>query len=193
MKRLSLYLFLILFTLQTPSQADDIRDFQIEGMSVGDSLLDYFSEEEIIKKRKYFYSNRKFFQFGGKLPSFTVYDFVQINLKDGDKNYIIYGMSGKLMFKNNIKACIKKKDEIFEALTNIFTDENVKIRSGTQKHGADKSGKSLVYDTDIILTSGDKIKIYCTDWDKDMRYVDNLKVALVSKELRHYFNTEAFK
>jgi hypothetical protein len=34
MKRLSLYLFLLLFTLQTPSLADDIRDFQIEGMSV---------------------------------------------------------------------------------------------------------------------------------------------------------------
>ena len=47
MKKLSLYLFLLLFTLQTPSQADDIRDFQIEGISVGDSLLDYFSEEEI--------------------------------------------------------------------------------------------------------------------------------------------------
>ena len=52
MKRLSLYLFLILFTLQTPSWADDIRDFQIEGMSIGDSLLDYFSEKEI-KKNKY--------------------------------------------------------------------------------------------------------------------------------------------
>ena len=52
MKRLSLYLFLILFTLPTPSQADDIRDFQIEGMSIGDSLLDYFSEEEIKKKFK---------------------------------------------------------------------------------------------------------------------------------------------
>ena len=50
MKRLSLYLFLILFTLQTPSQADDIRDFQIEGMSVGDSLLEYFSEEKIRKQ-----------------------------------------------------------------------------------------------------------------------------------------------
>ena len=29
--------------LITPSQADDIRDFQIEGMSLGDSLLDYFN------------------------------------------------------------------------------------------------------------------------------------------------------
>ena len=33
--------------LQTPSQADDIRDFQIEGMSVGDSLLDYMSTKKI--------------------------------------------------------------------------------------------------------------------------------------------------
>ena len=47
MKKLSTYLFLILFSFQTPSWADDISDFQIEGMSVGDSLLDYFEEDEI--------------------------------------------------------------------------------------------------------------------------------------------------
>ena len=52
MKRLSLYLFLIFFTLQTPSKADDIRDFQIEGISIGDSLLDYFSEEKIKSSKK---------------------------------------------------------------------------------------------------------------------------------------------
>ncbi len=33
--------------LITPSLADDIRDFQIEGMSVGDSALDYFSKKKI--------------------------------------------------------------------------------------------------------------------------------------------------
>ena len=49
MKRLSLYLFLILFTLQTPSWADDIRDFQIEGMNIGKSILDYYNEKEIKK------------------------------------------------------------------------------------------------------------------------------------------------
>ena len=47
MKKLSTYLFLILFSFSAPSFADDIRDFEIEGMSIGDSLLDYFSEEEI--------------------------------------------------------------------------------------------------------------------------------------------------
>ena len=33
------------------SLADDIRDFQIEGISVGDSLLDYFSERKIKKSK----------------------------------------------------------------------------------------------------------------------------------------------
>ena len=32
--------------------AEDISDFEIEGMSVGDSLLDYMSEEEIKKQKE---------------------------------------------------------------------------------------------------------------------------------------------
>ena len=49
MKRL-LTILILIFTLQTPSWADDIRDFQIEGMSIGDSALDYFDKQEINKK-----------------------------------------------------------------------------------------------------------------------------------------------
>ena len=58
MKKLLGILVLGLFLI-TPSQADDIRDFQIEGMSIGDSLLDYFSEEEINEKKKNFYIKKK--------------------------------------------------------------------------------------------------------------------------------------
>ena len=47
MKKLCIYFFLVLFSLQTPSWAEDIRDFQIEGMSLGDSALDYFTKEEL--------------------------------------------------------------------------------------------------------------------------------------------------
>ena len=47
MKKLSTYLFLILFSFSAPSFADEIIDFEVEGMSLGVSLLDYFSEEKI--------------------------------------------------------------------------------------------------------------------------------------------------
>ena len=50
MKKLLVFLF-SLFFLSTPSAfADDISDFQIEGISIGDSLLDYMTEEEILKE-----------------------------------------------------------------------------------------------------------------------------------------------
>ena len=44
--------FLTLFVLLFSSSvvADDISDFEIEGISIGDSLLDYMSEEEIISE-----------------------------------------------------------------------------------------------------------------------------------------------
>ena len=47
------------FTLQAPSWADDIRDFEIEGISIGDSLLNYFSEEEIRNNVNDVYSYKK--------------------------------------------------------------------------------------------------------------------------------------
>ena len=48
MMRLLLILILT-FSFNTLIKADDIRDFQIEGMSIGDSLLDFYSETEIKK------------------------------------------------------------------------------------------------------------------------------------------------
>ena len=47
----------ILFTLfvlffSSSVFAEDISEFEIEGMSIGDSLLDFFSEEEINHERK---------------------------------------------------------------------------------------------------------------------------------------------
>ena len=45
--RIFLTILILIFNLQSLSKADDISDFEIEGMSVGDSLLDYTNEEYI--------------------------------------------------------------------------------------------------------------------------------------------------
>ena len=44
MKKILAILVLGLLFIPTPSFADDIRDFQIEGMSIRDSLLKYVEE-----------------------------------------------------------------------------------------------------------------------------------------------------
>ena len=37
----------LIFSIQSWTKADDIKNFQIEGMSIGDSALDYFSKKSI--------------------------------------------------------------------------------------------------------------------------------------------------
>ena len=90
MKKILSILVLVLFTLQTSSQADDIRDFQIEGMSIGDSLLDYYSKKEIKKGTKSFYTGSKdFFDLSFLSPKSDSYTQITFSLKRDDKNYII--------------------------------------------------------------------------------------------------------
>ena len=46
MKKILGIVFLSLF-LSTSAHADNIRDFKIESISIGDSALDYFNESEL--------------------------------------------------------------------------------------------------------------------------------------------------
>ena len=41
------FLIILILSFQTLSLADNIRYFQIEGMKIGDSALDYFSESQL--------------------------------------------------------------------------------------------------------------------------------------------------
>ena len=45
--RVFLTVLVLIFSFQSWTKADDISDFEIEGMSIGDSLLDYMSKNDI--------------------------------------------------------------------------------------------------------------------------------------------------
>ena len=45
--KLFLTVLILIFSLQSWTKADDIRDFEIEGMSIGVSLLDYVNKRTI--------------------------------------------------------------------------------------------------------------------------------------------------
>ena len=196
MKKLLAILILIL-TFQTPSQADDIRDFQIEGMSIGDSLLDHFSEEEIKIEKKYQYiypNSNKFVQLSFESEKFDTFDFVQIHLKNNDNKSKIFSITGVLVFHNNIQACLKKKDAINIEIKELFKNSRYE-NFGKGKHDADSSGKSFAYDSIYWLSNGN-IYIACYDWSEKLteenRWKDNLKLAIDSKEFEEWLNTEAY-
>ena len=89
MKRL-LAILILIFTLQTPSQADDIQDIQIEGMSVGESLLKYIDKEEIENGKLTDYPGSKKFSRIFKNFQDSIYDDIQFHFKTNDPNYIIH-------------------------------------------------------------------------------------------------------
>ena len=90
-KRFLLILVLI-FSLQSWTKADDISDFEIEGMSIGDSLLQYYSKDQIISKSQHILMGGKIYndwQQIHKENNNELYDRVSLYFKTDDKNYII--------------------------------------------------------------------------------------------------------
>ena len=108
MKIFSLILF-FLFSFQTWSNADDIRDFEIEGMSIGDSLLDYFSKKKI-DQEQFFEAeqgdNKEVARFYIREKKGN-YDWITISYKTSDKRYTIIELSGFIFLPFN--ECIKKE------------------------------------------------------------------------------------
>ena len=49
----------LIFSLQSLTKADDISEFEIEGISIGDSLLDIFTKKEIDSIEPTYYPNSK--------------------------------------------------------------------------------------------------------------------------------------
>ena len=82
-----LTILIFILTLQTLSLADDIRDFQIEGMSIGDSALDYFSEEEINSGLRLDYEESDFYKIEIRNNKFEIYEIVGFYFKENNKRY----------------------------------------------------------------------------------------------------------
>ena len=142
--RVFITVLVLIFSLQSWTKADDISDFQIEGMSIGDSALEFFSEEEIKKNSGDYYKNKTFTPFEVyKKPFFKVYEFVGGAFKAEDNNYIFHHIKGVIEYPNDIKSCYKKMNEVVDQLTDFF--ENVKkTNKETIDHSYDKSGKSKI-------------------------------------------------
>ena len=197
MKRLLLILILTL-SFQSWAKADDIRDFEIEGMSIGDSLLDYFTKKKIKIKRKYRikYPNSKKFNAitFDEDPKFKVYDSIQANVKTNDKKYIIYSISGISYFDNNISKCKEQMKLISKELIKIFP--NASNINKTKKHEYDKSGKSLIHQSIFDMDSGAEARVECYDWSKKMSKKHNLDdqliVSILSEDFSYFMANEAY-
>ena len=116
MKKL-LAIIILSLCFMLPSQADDISDFQIEGMSIGDSALDH---SKLKNYQKFIpYINKKY-QGGYKKINSDIYDALQFTYIRKDKKKILENITGKKYFPNSIKECLKEKKKIENEVSKLF-------------------------------------------------------------------------
>ncbi len=193
--KIFLTVLILIFNLHSWTKADDIRDFEIEGMSVGDSLLDYFSKSEIDNLQKGFYpASKKFFITILPINNSLVYDKIVASLKTDDEKYIIQSISGAIDTYRNTKKCLEKQLEIKKDIIILFPDIN--YEDYTFEYPQDTIGKSLATVTDFDFKSGGEIRVFCNDWSKEREAerdsMDNVQIAINSAEKKKFIDTEAY-
>ena len=194
----SLVFFLIIFiNFQSWTKADDIRDFEIEGISIGDSLLNLIDNRLINNLKKWHsYPNKEYFIFvlTSKNIEINTYNYIQVDIKSNDPKYIIVALSGFLEFDNRIDLCNKKRDKINYEINQSFP--GLKNDNYKKKHRSDKTGKSVNYISEFIFDTGDNIVTICEDWSSIMQskgFRDVLRVAIVPKSYYDWIQNEAYK
>ncbi len=196
MKRFLLIITLI-FNFQSQINADDISDFHIEQMSVGDSLLDYMNLKKIKEKinsysdKGYIYKSKKYFALTFDRSdfdsNFELYDQVQFHFKDKDNSFTIESIAGIKLYRNDIDQCYsflelqeKEADEMFSNFE--------KTKSSRSNEG--KINKLLGYFYELP----DKSTIYiaCEDWTNESNIPDDFVVVLNSSAHQKWVNNEAY-
>jgi hypothetical protein len=173
-------------------KADDIRDFEIEGMSIGDSLLDYMSKGEIKKKMNaetsFWYKTNAYVSILIKSDNFKVYEEIGIVIEPTDNNFIMHSIEGTFNYNDNINECYKKQNIITSDLKDMFYDD-AKFNTFTREYSADKSGKSTSKYNDFVFPDDSAIRVICYDMNKDfIDPNDQLYLAIVSKQFMKWLN-----
>ena len=184
--RFFLSVFILILSFHSLTKAEDVMDFEIEGMSIGDSLLEYMEENKIIEEINdetisYYYENDYVAISTWEIKNnFKIYDDVGVVLKINDNKYEIYALEGTLYMKENsdIKECYEKQNNITSDIKNSF---NLNIEPETY-FIPKKQLKPHNLSTKIIdfeLNTGGAIRTICFEIKPGVRENSDLNLLYV--------------
>lgn len=204
MKKISSYILFLVLSFNSASSANELKEFEIGGFSLGESLLDYFDKSDIKNELKseytYFYKENKYAVLGvgdgvdyNLSMKFENYDELALTVRPDDKKFIIYSVSGDIFCKDNIKKCLSQQKEIVSELEDFL---GLEFESWEKPHSVDPSGKSMVYGYNITYADGSDIAVDVYQWSDKMKqennFPDTLQVSISTKEFSNFLMYEAY-
>ena len=192
MERLLLILILA-FSFHTLTKADDISEFEIEGISIGDSLLEHFSKNEINEalKNPSYYKDKKFVEIFLNYNE-SKFDFLQVAIQTKDKSYKIEKIMMVKEFSDQIENCKKFKRNFINGSSEFLIDAK---RSDTETASStDPTGNSFSYISMFYYPSGGFFNFNCTDYGQEMLdqhgWEDVFKVSIGSEKILNYLRSD---
>ena len=192
--RIFLSVLILIFSLQSWTKADDIRDFELEGISLKDNIEDFLTKSEIKNSKVKIFKTEEYItlQFNGSKFDSNEYDLIEINYKN--PILIVENISGVKLFKL-VQKCFDKQNEIISDLKGMFSKNNeVKfLDKETKIHGGDPSGESTYTRASFLFNDGSKISIDCNNFAekfmKERGLLPQLYLAIDSKEFDSFLNS----
>ena len=181
MQKILWFVFLVLLT-STNAYTDNIKDFKIENISIGDSALDYFTQSQLDNSELdwFNYSYKEYST--SLLPGRGIYDWFKITYKNEDYNYIIEGLAGIVVKKNYEEdKCNKQLDSTALNLSKFFKNtkseekKTYRVVYDPSKifQETNLSGKSKLTSIFFDFKQEGKIILSCYDMDKETNEIDS--------------------
>ena len=192
-KFLSFFFIIIFYFLSSLSLcAESVKDFQIEGISLGDSALKYYSKEEIKKSSRDHFNDKTFTATQNyPLDFFKNYDYFDYTFRTNDKNFIIVSMAGIISYEGkDINDCYKKMekidDDVKSLLENMERTEGHKIKSKSDKTGTSTFSQITFKGSDGV------INITCYDNASRENNMSYLSVSVRTNEFADFLRFKAY-
>jgi len=193
------------FLLSTSAYTDNIKDFKIESMSIGDSALNYFTESQL-EDGELDWFNYSYKEYSTSLvPGKGIYDWFKISYKGADEDFIIEGLVGIVVKKKyEDDKCNKELDNTALKISELFNNTKprkkqlFKIAYNPRKifQESNPSGKSTATSISFDFKDEGKIILSCYNMDKatnnidspikDINQFDTFRIDIRSKVLTHY-------
>ena len=194
--RVFVTVLVLIFSLQSFVKADDISDFEIEGISVGDSLLDHYSINEINEalKNPSYYKNKIFVEIFVNYKG-SEFDYLQVALQTNDKTFIIEKIMLVKDFTDKIQECKKFKEKLINDSSDFTKDSN-RIDNEDIVSKVDPTGNSLRSISTFFYSTGGFFNFICTDYGQEMfekhGWFDNFSVSVGSKKIEKFLQGDAY-
>lgn len=192
-----LFLIFFLIIINSSVRGEDIREIQIEGISIGDNALEFFSKDILDQNTDFYPGSKKFFRSTIELDN-NQFNSLQMHIKKENNKYIVHAIAGLIYYQQDDpkKKCNQKRSEIVNNISSILINTK---KSNLEKdlEPNDETGKS--YGEAIFFDFKDDyseyVKVGCVfysdEFFKKKGWPNHLRLSLSSSEYHYWLKNEA--